>query len=169
MKRMTSAQAAKELKLLNEEHDELLKREELSAMFTAAIQEDLEKARPKYDYCGMQEHLRMLEDKIIRLKHSISKFNLTYVVDDFDMTIDEMLVYITQLTARKKKLERMCKRLQKERLNTGFAHSNFIEYIYCNYDVEEAKRAFKEASIELVNAQLALDRVNTTVKFEADI
>lgn len=169
MRKMTSAQAAKELKLMYEEHEELLKREELSAMFTAAIQEDVEKACPEYDYYSMQERLRILEDKIIRLKHSISTFNLTYVVEDFDMTIDEMLVYIPQLTARKKKLEKMCKRLQKERLSSSFSRSNFIEYTYCNYDVEEAKRDYKSASIELVNVQLALDRVNTTVEFEADI
>lgn len=41
--------------------------------------------------------------------------------------------------------------------------------IKSTYDVEEAKRDYRSASIELVNEQLAPDRVNTTVEFEADI
>ncbi len=46
MKMMTSAQAAKELKRLNEECDTLLSAEARASVFTAAIQEDIESARP---------------------------------------------------------------------------------------------------------------------------
>jgi hypothetical protein len=94
MKMMTSAQAAKELKRLNEERDALLSAEARASVFTAAIQEDIESARPDYDYEATFDDLRAIEMKIIRLKHSISRFNLTTKVPGFGMTIDEMLVYI---------------------------------------------------------------------------
>ena len=92
------------------------------------------------------------------------------MIDGFDMTIDQMLVYIPQLTARKKKLEKMASRLSKERINSGFARSsNFIEYTYCNYEVSDAKYDLEETAKELAGAQMALDLANTTVKFEVDI
>lgn len=130
MEKMTSAQAAKELKRLNDLHTALLEKESKACVFTAAIQEDVEMARPEYCYGNIQTDLRIIEEKIISLKHSINQFNLTYMIDGFDMTIDQMLVYIPQLTARKKKLEKMAGRLPKERLSSGFSRSsNFIEYL----------------------------------------
>ena len=158
MAKMTSAQAAKELKRLNELHTALLDKELKASVFTAAIQEDIEMARPEYCYGNIQTDLRIIEEKIISLKHSINQFNLTYMIEGFDMTIDQMLVYIPQLTARKKKLEKMASRLSKERINNGFARSsNFIEYTYCNYEVSDAKYDLEETAKELAAAQMALD------------
>ena len=70
----------------------------------------------------------------------------------------------------KKKLDKMRSRLPKERINSGFSRtSNFIEYNYCNYDVKKVQSDFEEASKRLAEAQMALDRINTTVEFETDI
>lgn len=170
MKKMTSAQAAKELKRLNELHTALLDKEQKSAVFTAAIQEDIELARPEYSYSDMQAELQNIEKQIICLKHSINQFNISYMIPGFDMTIDQMLVYIPQLTARKRKLERMAARLPKERVNNSFSHSsNFIEYIHSNYDVNAAKKDLDETSALLAEAQMALDLANTTVEFDVEI
>ena len=170
MPKMTSAQAAKELKRLNDLHTALLEKEQKAAVFTAAIQEDIEQARPEYDYAGTQVILRTFESRIIRLKHSINVFNTTYVIPEFNKTIDQMLVYIPQLTVRKKKLERMAGRLPKERLSSGFSRSsNFIEYTYCNYEVSDAKYDLEETVKELAAAQMVLDKVNSTVEFDVDI
>lgn len=121
MAKMTSAQAAKELKRLNELHTALLEKEQKACVFIAAIQEDIELARPVYAYGNIQTDLRIIEEKIVSLKHAINIFNTTYMIEDFDMTIDQMLVYIPQLTARKKKLERMAVRLPKERQCSSFS------------------------------------------------
>ena len=170
MPKMTSAQAAKELKRLNDLHTALLEKEQKAAVFTAAIQEDIEQARPEYCYGNIQTDLRIIEGKIISMKHSINQFNLTYMIEGFDMTIDQMLVYIPQLTARKKKLERMAGRLPKERLSSGFSRSsNFIEYMYCNYEVSDAKYDLEETAKELAEAQMVLDKVNSTVEFDVEI
>lgn len=170
MEKMTSAQAAKELRRLNEMHDALLEREQKASVFTAAIQEDIELARPMYAYANVQTDLRIIEAKIVRLKHCINMFNTTHVIPDFDMTIDQLLVYIPQLTARKKKLERMASRLPKDRAGSGFSRSsNFIEYTYCNYDPSDAKNDLEETAKELTAAQMMLDKVNSTVEFDVDI
>ncbi len=87
MPKMTSAQAAKELKRLNDLHTALLEKEQKAAVFTAAIQEDIEQAHPEYDYAGTQVILRTFESRIIRLKHSINVFNTTYVIPEFNKTV----------------------------------------------------------------------------------
>ena len=70
----------------------------------------------------------------------------------------------------KKKLDKMRSRLPKERINNVLSRtSNFLEYNYCNYDVKKVQSDFEEASKRLAEAQMALDRINTTVEFEADV
>ena len=54
--------------------------------------------------------------------------------------------------------------LPKERI-TSFS-SNFVEYNYSNYDIEQAEADYEKAADELARAQTALDTVNTTVEFE---
>lgn len=169
--KMTSAQAAKELRKLNDQHDALYEMEVKAREFTAAIQEDIESVRPKYDYEEIQRNLTLLEESIRKLKHAINTFNLSQDVPGFDMTIDQMLVYIPQLTARKKKLNHMRKRLPKERENGGGygRSSNIVEYNYANYDIKRVGEDYDATADELAKAQNALDSVNTTVEFEVEL
>lgn len=167
--KMTSAQAAKELRKLNDQHDAVLAVENKAREFTAAIQEDIEIVRPAYDYPARQEELAVLEEKIRKLKHVINTFNLEQEVPGFGMTIDQMLVYIPQLTSRKKKLDYMRKKLPKERESSNYGrNSNIVEYRYSNYDIAQAEADYQKTSDELAAAQSALDSVNTTVMFEVE-
>lgn len=163
---MTSAQAAKELKKLNEQHEALSAQENKASTFVAAIQEDIESNRPEYDYETMQEQMKELESRIRILKHAINEFNLRTEVPGFGMTIDQMLVFIPQLSARKRKLERMRNRLPKERVHSYGSSSNIIEYDYTNYDVKKVTEDCDAVIDELARAQNALDLVNNTVEFE---
>ena len=167
MMKMTSAQAAKELKKLNDQHDMLLSMESKARTFTAAIQEDVESVRPPYDYDARQAELAELESRIRTLKHAINMFNLSQEVPEFNMTIDQMLVYIPQLTARKKKLDYMRKKLPRERETSGYGRSsNIVEYNYANYDIARVEEDYLNTADELAKAQNALDSVNNTVEFE---
>ena len=170
MAQITSAIAAKQLRKLNDQRDTLLAMEKKARTFTAAIQEDAESVRPAYDYKATQDALVEVEAKIRKLKHTLNCFNSTYVIPDFDMTIDQMLIYIPQLTARKNKLDAMRSRLPKERVKEAFSRgSNIIEYSYSNYDIPQTEADYNAISDELARAQNALDTANTTVRFEADI
>ena len=165
--KMTSAQAAKELRKLNEQHDAMLKMETKSREFIAAIQEDVETVRPAYDYTTHQTELAELEGKIRALKHAINAFNISQEVPGFGMTIDQMLVYIPQLTARKKKLDYMRKKLPKERDDPGYGrNNNLVEYQYANYDIALAETDYQKTVDELSAAQNTLDQVNATIEFE---
>ena len=163
----TSAQANKLLKKLNDEHAALLDKESRSKDFRAAMGEDVESVRPAYDYADTQEKLAELEQCIRHVKHAINVFNATHIIPDFNMTIDEMLVYIPQLTQRKNKLADMKARLPKQRVEEQYGRqSNIIDYSYANYDLAVVEADYGKVSDELSRAQLALDAVNQRDTFE---
>ena len=163
----TSAQANKLLKKLNDEHAALLDKENRSKDFRAAMGEDVESVRPTYDYADTQKKLAELEQHIRKVKHAINEFNATHIIPDFGMTIDEMLVYIPQLTQRKNKLADMKARLPKQRVDEQYGRqSNIIDYSYANYDLAAVEADYEKVADELSRAQLALDAVNQRDTFE---
>ena len=100
-----------------------------------------------------------------KLKHAINVFNSTHIVDGFDMTIDEMLVYLPQLGTRKEMLTQMSKMLPRQRKDRDYNSSNNIEYVYANYDIgDELERVSDLYS----RAQTALDTVNNRDVFNVD-
>ncbi len=166
----TSAEAAKLLRRLNEEHEALLELERQSSSFVAAVSEDIESVRPDYELAAVQEKLAELEAKVRKVKHALNVFNSTHTVPGFDMTIDQLLVYIPQLSQRKMKLRNMAGVLPKTRVKGRSAvNSAVIEYTYANYDVEKARAGADAAAEELARAQTALDRVNNTETMEIDL
>ena len=110
-----------------------------------------------------------LEQRIRKVKHAINVFNATHVIPDFGMTIDEMLVYIPQLTQRKNKLADMKARLPKQRVEEQYGRqSNIIDYSYANYDLTAVEADYEKAADELSRAQLELDAVNQRDTFELE-
>lgn len=166
--KISSKNASKLLKQFNEERDSLILQENQSKMFLAAVGEDIESVRPEYDYDAVQKQLKDLEEKIVKLKHAINVFNTTTVLKDFEMSIDEMLVYIPQLTQRKNKLDQMRKVLPKQRVE-NYTSSNIIDYRIINYDLEKIRKDYDKTVEELNRAQSALDEANINLSFEVDL
>lgn len=157
----TSAEAAKYLRKLNEDYAALISREDVRRDFLVSLGEDPESVRPPYDFRETQIALDEMEQKIRRVKHAINLFNTTHTVPGFDLTIDEMLVLIPQLTKRKNKLAEMKEKLPKTREQT-YSKSNIVDYRYINYDSNEAASEYEKAAELLSRAQTALDTVNNT-------
>lgn len=164
----TSAEAGKLLKKLNDERASILLREENGKEFLAAVGEDIESVRPDYNFATTQVALNEIETKIRKLKHALNIFNSTTVIPEFGITIDEMLVYIPQLTMRKDKLARMKDRLPKVREQTR-VNSSILDYRYLNYGVDEAAAEYDKISDTLSKAQNALDAANMNQTLEIDL
>lgn len=162
--KMTSAEAAKLLRKWNEELAALEERENISREFVATAGEDLEAVRPEYDYAIMQERIRELEGRIRALKHALNLFNAKTLIPEFAMTIDQLLVYIPQLSKKKAKLAQMAAKLPLSR--EVRYNSNLVEYRYTNYDPEEVRADLEAVSDELAQAQTLLDTVNNTKTFD---
>ena len=168
----TSAQAAKLLRKLKEEHQLLLSEETNDRFFLAATGEDVESLRPSYDFEKTQSALADLEANIRKVKHAINLFNCSTVVEG--KTIDEILVYLPQLQERRNKLSVMIGRRDKQRARSSVksrysGQSEIIDYEYANYDIAQAEADYYAVSDELAKAQNALDTVNATVLFEAEL
>ena len=164
---LTSKEAGKLLNKLNEKILSALKKEERSSSFLASVEEDPETCRPDYDYEATREELRVLEEQVRKLRHALNVFNTTHVVPGFEMTIDQMLIYIPQLTKQKEKLDQMKSVLPRARVESTYgASQNFIDYRYVNYDLKTVEEDFEKVSNELSRAQTALDLINSTESFE---
>ncbi len=162
----TSAEASKLLRKLIEEKATLEAKEERSRVFIAAVGEDIESVRPDYNYQETQDALEAVDKKIRLLKHIINCFNTTHMVPGFDMTIDQILVYIPQLSERKARLLNMKDRLPKQRVELdrygSRTSSNLIEYTYANYDISIVEAEYERVADILAKAQTALDVINNT-------
>lgn len=167
---VTSSEASKLLRKINEEKNIALDNEHQSCIFNASIQEDIESVRPEYSYEETQQFIENCDRKIRILKHAINCFNTTQTVGDTGMTIDQVLVYIPQLTERKNRLFDMLSRLPKQRSSVlGMGNNTVIDYLYTNYSVDQAKEDYAKVSDELRTIQTALDLVNTTIKMEFEL
>lgn len=166
--KLTSSMVAKMLRQLNDEMNTLRVREENTKSFVAALSEDPESVRPEYDYAETQKQITETDAKIRKLKHALNIFNTTTVIPEFNMTIDEMLVYLPQLSRRAAKLSVMKDELPKKRENSSYSHSgsSIIDYRYANYDIKQAADDYAAVSEELAKAQTALDYINSTAEFD---
>lgn len=167
---VTSAEAAKMLKKVLDEKNMLFINEAQSSVFNASLGEDVESVRPVYDYEETQKMLEKYNEQIRILKHAINCFNTSQTVGDTGMTIDQILVYIPQLSEMCRRLYDMQNRLPKQRTSVvGIGSNTVIDYQYTNYSVDKAKEDYKKVSDELRKIQTALDLVNSTVKMEIEM
>jgi len=164
----TSAEANKLLKKVEQQIRDIRMKEHRRAHFKVASGEDTESLRPEYDFLEIQAQLESLEAMVRTIKHQINSFNLTHTLPGFDdITIDQALIYIPQLTQRVNKLQDMAASLPKERIES--VRNTFVDYTVANYDIDAAGKAYAEAQEKLAKLQLALDSVNNTETMEIDV
>ena len=163
--KVTSAEANKMIKQIRDEITYWKIQEQNSSRFIAATIENVEDVRPVYSYAEVTRKLDNCDERIRKIKHALNIFNSTTVVDGFDMTIDEMLVYLPQLSDQLTRLAHLMMKPEKERIMDS-GRTSIIEYEYANYDCEVVKKDYDEVSALRMRALTALDVTNNTVQFD---
>ena len=166
--KLSSKEANKLLKKLNEDYQLLLNEENENSTFIASITENVEDCRPKYNYDETQKQLEELESKIRKLKHAINVFNTTTKVDGFDMYIDEVLIMLPQLSQKKEKLSNLRKNKEKTRVKNKFGeyYGERVDYTYINYNLDQVKSNYEKIVDDLNCIQIALDKANIKKEIE---
>ena len=167
---ITSDGANKLLKKLETEKQIVLNSIDDLSVYIAAVTEQPEELKPKFDFCESMKRLEDLNDKIIRLRHARNMFNLATKLKN-GMTIDQALIKLAMLNKYVEKIKNMSTRQEKSRVrSSGFsARSNEIEYQYINYNLDDAKGKYEEIVDEIMSIQEELNLINTTLVFDVDI
>ncbi len=167
MKKVTSAIANKMLRSLEEDKNYLLSLEEESRTYIRA--EGEEKEAPEYHYEDIRRGVNEIDSKVSAIKHAVNVFNTTTVLDGLGITIDQALVRMAQLNGEKHRLDTMRKMLPATRVGQTYMRGRqAVEYMYANYDIEEAKRDYQAISDQINQIQIALDLANQTRTFEIE-
>lgn len=170
MKKMTSAYANKLIKQLTEEKSYWASKEREGYVYKVATDE--EPFVPDYDYEAVSAIMEEIDTKVRIIKHAINLNNIINQVQVGEelMTIDSILVKMSQLNNRKMMLDMMRKLPEKSRVNLSVFGKNMAqEYQYVNFDLEKVKADFEKISDEIMAMQIALDKYNQTFEFEVDI
>ena len=85
-----------------------------------------------------------------------------------DLTIDEALIALAQLSLERDRVADLRARQPKVRLGERLTGAGVatVEYRYANYDVQEVERDYETLSEKIAAIQLELDLANQTKTFE---
>ena len=124
---------------------------------TVSYKEGDVKPKYDYDYSATRKEVENLDAKIRKIKHELAKANCAVLVDDFNISIGEALVYLAQLSDEQSRL-------------IDFANSNQLEkritqtgVVICeerNFDVKKAANDLEELQKKINKLQVAIDRAN---------
>lgn len=169
--KITSAYANKMLRQLAEDKDYWAHKENVSCVYTAAINE--QPVVPEYDYQQVADMIAAIDEKVAKIRHAINAVNVSTEIDvgGKRMTVDTVLVKMAQLHTRKNVLDYMRKQEPKSRKKSDRYSSRptVPEYQYVNYDLSLIRDEFERVSREIMTMQMALDKHNQTFEFEIDL
>lgn len=162
--KMNSDYANKTIKNLQAEIDSLLQAESVNKTYSYGVSE--KPVVPEYSFADTQAKLEILRKRIAVLRHAINRFNVTTKVQDFDMTVDEALGYMSMLNAEKKRLYDMLQIPEKTRERVY--GSREADFVCRNFDIAEVQAEYDRVSDELLRIQQAINIANLTLSFEVE-
>lgn len=176
MRTFTPASAAKYLRALQDEKQNLLRKEDIRCEYVAAVGEEPEV--PAYDYAATRARVAEIDAIVRKVRHALHAHNVATTLPDCDVTVDEALIDLAQLSAERRTLDMLRDRQQKARKDSydrfigrrrGDGPHDVVEYVYANYDVDQAERDYQEVYQRVVDLQTAIDYSNQITSFKVDI
>ena len=171
MIKVTSDAANKLIKKLEQEKGILTDKISKMSTFVVAVTENYDqiKAEQEAEF-NLNETITQIDEidkKIVTIRHAKSVFNNSVVMKN-GLTVGVNIVRLAILEREKGIYSGLATR-QKKKRNTSL--NKDIEYVYLNYDLEDAKKKYDSVYTEISEIQEELNIVNSSAeyKFEIDI
>lgn len=155
--KMCNSEAMKAIKELEEKKKKIIYTE--NSRSRVAFKEGETKVLTNYDYSETRKAISAIDEKIRTIKHALATCNCTAIVDDFNITIGEALVYLAQLNAEYSQLNNLSSFMKLSRRITP---NGVLEYTECLYDPEAVAKDLESLHSKICKLQVAIDRANLT-------
>lgn len=169
MIKVTSDAANKLIKKLEQEKGILTDKISKMSTFVVAVTENYDqiKAEQEAEF-NLNEVIAQIDEidkKIITIRHAKSVFNNSVVMKN-GLTVGDNIVRLAILEREKSIYSGLATR-QKKKRNTSL--NKDIEYVYLNYDLEDAKKKYDSVYTEISEIQEELNIVNSSAEYKFEI
>ena len=144
------------------ERRELLKEEKKVCSYRVMEGEDPSAKKPKYDYVETWNQLMEYDDSIRSVKHAINSFSVSRYVPEYDMTLDELEMYLEDLDRRFNTLKEL-----------GDAHpikrtivNRSVRHTIANYDLKQARKDSERLDDECRKVRRIISEIKESEVFE---
>ena len=144
------------------ERRELLKEEKKACSYRVMEGEDPSAKKPEYDYVETWNQLMEYDDSIRSVKHAINSFSVSRYVPEYDMTLDELEMYLEDLDRRFNTLKEL-----------GDAHpikrtivNRSVRHTIANYDLKQARKDSERLDDERRKVRRIISEIKESEVFE---
>ncbi len=144
------------------ERRELLKEEKKVCSYRVMEGEDPSAKKPEYDYVETWNQLMEYDDSIRSVKHAINSFSVSRYVPEYDMTLDELEMYLEDLDGRFNTLKEL-----------GDAHpikrtivNRSVRHTIANYDLKQARKDSEGLDDECRKVRRIISEIKESEVFE---
>ena len=144
------------------ERRELLKEEKKAYSYRGMEGEDPSAKKPEYDYVETWNQLMEYDDSIRSVKHAINSFSVSRYVPEYDMTLDELEMYLEDLDRRFNTLKEL-----------GAAHpikrtivNRSVRHTIANYDLKQARKDSERLDDERRKVRKIISEIKESEEFK---
>lgn len=153
--KICNSEAMKKIKSLEEDLSRIRYNESYNSVIS--YKEGEQKVIPDYDYETTRNEVNRINAEIRKIKRALAVANSTYIIDDFNMTIGEALIYLAQLNNEYSNLYQLANR---NKITRRITPNGVLEYTECCYEPEKAISDRKKIYDEIGKLQVSIDRAN---------
>ena len=144
------------------ERRELLKEEKKVCSYRVMEGEDPSAKKPEYDYEETRNQLMEFDDSVRLAKHTINSFSVSRYVPEYNMTLDELEMYLEDLDRRFNTLKEL-----------GDAHpikrtivNRSVRHTIANYDLKQARKDSERLDDERRKVRRIISEIKESEVFE---
>ena len=144
------------------ERRELLKEEKKACTYKVMEGEDPSAKKPEYDYEETRDQLKYFDDSVRLAKHTINSFSVSRYVPEYNMTLDELEMYLEDLDRRFNTLKEL-----------GDAHpikrtivNRSVRHTIANYDLKQARKDSERLDDERRKVRRIISEIKESEVFE---